>query len=67
MNKYVVPEEFLDIYKEFADRYSSHDKNCGANINNYYYNGSDDCDCGFSEKVNKLKYLQKEIFKCKGN
>lgn len=59
--KYIVPKEFLDKYKEFADRFSSHLEWCGANINNHFYNGVDYCNCGFSKRVKQLKELEKEI------
>ena len=54
--KYVVDELFLSLYKEIVDDYVSHYANC-----EYPY--TEFCTCGLTEKIRKLRLLEKEHVK----
>jgi hypothetical protein len=54
MKSYIVPEEFLQTYKELANNFSNHNINCEINK-------CDICTCGLSTLKRKLRYLDKNI------
>lgn len=53
-DEFITPKEFLDTYKEFANKYASHDNDCACHM-------TEVCDCGYSKMIKKLQKLEKDI------